>query len=157
MLGVPFNILILQTQKLEILCQSSNCFGNFTCSWLLKAREFCAKKNEEDVQAELADVIHLGRKRALLNLRLIDVDIVGKAGWQALSTKSLSQLSLYFVGWLSSLGSDLIVSQASWQYIWHVFLQELSMLWSVVVISYDPVSTNIWEKTKEERSQQCSQ
>ena len=33
------------------------------------------KKNEEDVQAELADVIHLGRKRALLNLRLMDVRV----------------------------------------------------------------------------------
>lgn len=89
----PFDVLNLQTKKPATLWKSPNCW-KFYLLWLLKICEFSARKTEEDVQVEMADVMYLERKGEQLNLRLIEVDIVGKTGWHTVNAKSLSQLSL---------------------------------------------------------------
>lgn len=150
----PFDGLHLQTKKPATLWKSPNCW-EFYLLWLLKIWEFSARKTEEDIQVEMADLMYLERKGELLNLRLIEVDTVGKTGWHTVNAKSLSQLSL--LCWLIlKTVPRLNCITGSWE-AGYIFLQEDRMHWVVVVSSYCLVFTYVQDKTEEERSWQSSQ
>lgn len=85
--------------------------------------------------------MYLGRKGELLNLWLIEVGIVGRAGWHAVSAESLTHLSL--LGWLnlkSVLKSNCITGSLGCRDIFSFRRSECpDKQWSVLTVQCSPI------------------